>query len=103
MPTTTNKRFGHKVNPYEFTPSHIKGLERMARWYKEVEGNTIFEINFGLGAPMDTLSYSGESWGEYITNYIERDSYGDVAKVVLNELRSIYIEHMEEIRRLSPI
>lgn len=102
MPTTTNKRFGHKVNPYEFTPSHIKGLERMARWYREVEGNTIFEIRLDWGL-QNVLSYNGVSWGEYITNYIERDSYGDVAKVVLNELRSIYIERMEEIRRLSPI
>ena len=102
MPTTTNKRFGHKVNPYQFTPSHIKGLERMGRWYREEKGNTFFEIHLGP-TQKDILSYSGESWGEYITNYIERDSYGDVAKLVLNELRSIYIEHMEEIRRLSPI
>lgn len=96
MARTTNRRYGYKANPYEFTPSHIKGLKRMARWYKEVKGNTIFEINFGLGAPMDILSYDGESWGEYITNYIERDRYGDIAKLVLNELRGIYLQYRGE-------
>ena len=95
MPTNTNKRYGNKVNPYQFTPSHIKGLERMAKWYGEVEGNTFFEIHLGP-TQKDILSYSGESWGEYITNYIERERYGEVAKCVLNELRSIYLQYIGE-------
>jgi len=95
MPTNTNKRYGNKVNPYEFTPSHVKGLERMAKWYGEKKGNTIFEIHLNWGL-CNVLRYDGRSWGEYITNYIERDRYGDVAKVVLNELRSIYLQYIGE-------
>lgn len=95
MATTTNKRFGNKVNPYEFTSEHINGLERMAKWYGEMKGNTIFEIHLNWGL-CNVLRYDGRSWGEYITNYIERDRYGEVAKVVLNELRSIYLQYIGE-------
>lgn len=91
----TNKRFGHNVNPYEFTSEHIKGLERMAWWYREVKGNTIFEIHLDWGLA-NVLSYSGESWGDYIIGYIGRDRYGEVGKAVLNELRSIYLQYIGE-------
>ena len=95
MATSTNKRFGNKVNPYQFTPSHIKALEKMGRWYGEKKRNTFFEIHLGP-TQKDILSYSGESWGEYIGNYIERERYGEVANLVLNELRSIYLQYIGE-------
>jgi hypothetical protein len=95
MARTTNKRYGYKVNPYEFTPSHIKGLKRMAKWYGEVEGNTFFEIHMGWGQ-LGSLRYTGEDWGEYIMSYIGRESYGESGKSVLNELRSIYLQYIGE-------
>jgi hypothetical protein len=96
--TNTNKRFGYKVNPvdvnpYQFTSKQDKLLERMERWYREIEGNTIFEIHLDFGQK-DILSYNGVTWGDYIKGYIGRKRYGAVAKVVLNELRSIYIQYI---------
>jgi hypothetical protein len=93
MATNTNKRFGYKVNPYQFTSKQNKLLERMERWYREIEGGTIFEIHLDLGQK-DILSYNGVTWGDYIKGYIGRKRYGEVAKVVLNELRSIYIQYI---------
>lgn len=93
--STTNNRFGYKINPYDLDIKRRALLRKMTWWYGEVEGDTIFEIHLGWGQK-NTLSYSGRSWADWIQSHVGMGDYGEVSREVLNELRGIYLQYKDK-------
>lgn len=99
--SNTNNRFGYKINPYDLDIKRRALLRKMTWWYREMEGDTLFEIDLGWGQK-GKLSYSGRSWADYLQSHIGRGDYGEVSREVLNELRSIWMEWKDKDKNPSP-
>lgn len=75
-----------RIEPFPITTSQRELLRKMRLWFERA-GMRKFKVIL-----VNELEYTGISWSHYISNYVDREGYGEVAREVLNKLRLIYIQ-----------